>query len=191
MQENIYEKVLNLYKKDIEQWRIFLYESMSLLMRKNPLLRHKNYTFTKDDILSEAFLIWDEILLREDIPDEKKISKLWYLFNRWGWALYNKLNQYGAESYTIDDIRDSEHWSYDMDIDMLQYVLVVNNIISPLEAKVLQYLSENRGKYEIARLMKTTYYNVRDIVDAIALKIKKFIEENDLQDADKDLWTMQ
>jgi hypothetical protein len=72
-----------------------------------------------------------------------------------------------------------------MDIDMLQYVLVVNNIISPLEAKVLQYLSENRGKYEIARLMKTTYYNVRDIVDAIALKIKRFLsEQDDLEDAD-------
>jgi hypothetical protein len=56
--------------------------------------------------------------------------------------LYNKLNQYGAESYTIDDIRDSDSRSYDMDIDMLQYVLVVNNIISPLEAKVLQYIGE-------------------------------------------------
>lgn len=184
MPKNIYEKVLGLYKKDIEQWRIFLYENMSLLMRKNPLLRHKNYTYTKDDILSEAFLIWDNILLREDISDEKKISKLWYLFNRWGWYLYNKLNQYGNESYTIDDIRDSEHWSYDMDIDMLQYVMVANNIITPLEAKVLQYLWEGRGKYEIARLMKTTYYNVRDIVDNIAIKIKRFIEENDLDNAD-------
>lgn len=183
MPENIYEKVLNLYKKNLDEWRIFLYENMKLLMRKNPLLRHKNYTFTKDDILSESFMIADEILLREDVPDEKKISKLWYLFNRWGWALYNKLNQYGAESYTIDDIRDSDSRSYDMDIDMLQYVLVVNNIISPLEAKVLQYIGEWRGKYEIARLMKTTYYNVRDIVDAIWAKIKRFLEENDLDDA--------
>jgi hypothetical protein len=70
-----------------------------------------------------------------------------------------------------------------MDIDMLQYVLVVNNIISPLEAKVLQYIGEWRGKYEIARLMKTTYYNVRDIVDAIWAKIKRFLEENDSDDA--------
>lgn len=184
MKENLYEKVLDLYKENLDEWRIFLYEHMPLLMRKNPLLRHKNYTFTKDDILSEAFLIWDNILLRKDVPDEKKISKLWYLFNRWGWALYNKLNQYGLESYTIEDIRDSENWSYDMDVDMLQYVLVVNNIITPLEAKVLQYLWDWRGKYEIARLMKTTYYNVRDIVDTIALKIKRFLKENDLEDAD-------
>ncbi len=183
MQENIYEKVLNLYKKDIEKWRIFLYENMALLMRKNPLLRHKNYTYTKDDILSESFLIADNILLREDVSEEKKISKLRYLFNRWGGALYNKLNEYGAESYTIDDIRDSEHRSYDMDVDMLQYVLVNNNVISPLEAKVLQYLGEGRWKYEIARLMKTTYYNVKDIVDSIAIKIKRFLEENDLDDA--------
>lgn len=184
MKENPYEKVLDLYKENLDEWRIFLYEHMPLLMRRNPLLRHKNYTFTKDDILSEAFLIWDNILLRKDIPDEKKISKLWYLFNRWGWALYNKLNQYGMESYTIEDIRDSESRSYDMDVDMLQYVLVVNNIITPLEAKVLQHLWDWRGKYEIARLMKTTYYNVRDIVDTIALKIKRFLKENDLEDAD-------
>ena len=72
-----------------------------------------------------------------------------------------------------------------MDVDMLQYVLVVNNIISPLEAKVLQYVWEWRGKYEIARLMKTTYYNVRDIVDTIWLKVKKFLsEQDDLEDAD-------
>ena len=184
MQKNIYERVLDLYKKDIEQGRIFLYENMELLMRKNPLLRHKNYTYTKDDILSESFLIADNILLREDVANEKKISKLWYLFNRWGWVLYNKLNQFWPESYTIDDIRDSEHWSYDMDVDMLQYVLVVNNVITPLEAKVLQHLWEGRWKYEIARLMKTTYYNVRDIVDTIATKVKRFIEQNDLEDAD-------
>ena len=185
MSENIYEKVLDLYKKDVDEWRIFLYESMPTLMRKNSLLRHnRNYTYTKDDILSEAFLIWDELLLRTDIPDEKKISKLWYLCNRWWGYLYNKLNQYWAETYSIDDIRDSEHWSYDMDIDMLQYVLIINEIITPLEAKVLQYLWEGRWKYEIARLMKTTYYNVRDIVDNIAIKIKKFIKDNDLEDAD-------
>ena len=74
MQENPYEKVLDLYKKDLDKGRIFLYENMKILMRKNPLLRHKNYTFTKDDILSEAFLIWDGILLRKDIPDEKKVD---------------------------------------------------------------------------------------------------------------------
>ncbi len=182
MNKNIYEKVLDLYNKDIDEWRIFLYDNIKLLMRKNPLLHHKNYTYTKEDILSESFLIAEEIILREDIANEKKISKLWYLFNRWGWALYNKLNQYWQEIYTIDDIRDSEHRSYDMDVDMLQYVLIKNNIITPLEAKVLQYLGEGRGKYEIARLMKTTYYNVRDIVDTIALKIKEFIKQNDLKD---------
>ena len=32
--------------------------------------------------------------------------------------------------------------------------------------------------------MKTPYYNVRDIVDTIATKVKRFIEQNDLEDAD-------
>lgn len=184
MNKNIYEKVLDLYEKDLDKWRAFLYENMKLLMRKNPLLRHKNNTYTKDDILSECFLLADEIILRKDVAYQKKISRLWYLFNRWGWALYNKINQYWAECYTIDDIWESEKWSYNMDIDMLQYILVKNKVLSPLENKVLQYISEGKWKYEIARLMKTTYYNIRDIVDLISIKIKDFIKENDLENDD-------
>ena len=184
MPKNIYERVLSEYSKDIDDGRVFLYNNMPLLMRKNPLLRIKNNTYTKDDILSEAFLLADNIILREDLKDDKKISKLWYLFNRgWGY-LYNKINQYGLESYTIDDIRDSEHRSYDMDIDILDYVLVANNIITPLESQILQYLWQWRWKYEIARLMKTSYYNIKSIVETIALKIRRFIKENDLDDAD-------
>ena len=82
MPKNIYERVLSEYSKDIDNGRIFLYDNMSLLMRKNPLLRIKNNTYTKEDILSEAFLLADDIILRDDLKDEKKISKLWYLFNR-------------------------------------------------------------------------------------------------------------
>lgn len=184
MPKNIYERVLSEYSKDIDNGRIFLYDNMSLLMRKNPLLRIKNNTYTKEDILSEAFLLADDIILREDLSNEKKISKLWYLFNRWGGCLYNKINQYGLESYTVDDIRDSEHRSYDMDVDILDYVLVTNNIITPLESQILQYLGQGRGKYEIARIMKTSYYNIKSIVETIAKKIKRFIKENDLEDAD-------
>ncbi|MBO7716526.1 MAG: helix-turn-helix transcriptional regulator [Methanobrevibacter sp.] len=98
--------------------------------------------------------------------------------------MYNKINQYGLESYTVDDIRDSEHRSYDMDVDILDYVLVTNNIITPLESQILQYLGQGRGKYEIARIMKTSYYNIKSIVETIAKKIKRFIKENDLEDAD-------
>ena len=82
MPKNIYERVLSEYSKDIDNGRIFLYDNMPLLMRKNPLLRIKNNTYTKEDILSEAFLLADDIILREDLSNEKKISKLWYLFNR-------------------------------------------------------------------------------------------------------------
>ena len=49
-----------------------MYENMGLLMRKNPLLRRNYLTYTTEDILSEAFMIADEILLRKDISDEKK-----------------------------------------------------------------------------------------------------------------------
>lgn len=152
-------------------------------MRKNPLLRHRNYTFDIEDILSEAFLIADEIILRKDITDQKKVSKLWFLFNKWWWVLYNKLNQYSAEWYTMDDIRDSDKWSYTMDIDMLEFVLTNNGIISPIESSILKYINEGRGKYEIARLMQTSYHNIKEIIDGLTEKIKDFIQQNDI-DAD-------
>ena len=91
---NIYETILDTYTKDLDQWRIMLYENMSKLMRRNPLLKVKNYTYTKEDILSEAFMLADEMILDNKVPYNKKITRLWYLFNRWWWALYNKINQY-------------------------------------------------------------------------------------------------
>jgi len=46
MPENIYEKVLNLYKRNLDEGRIFLFENLPKLMRKNPLMRIKNNTYT-------------------------------------------------------------------------------------------------------------------------------------------------
>ena len=152
-------------------------------MRKNPLMKIKNYTYTKDDIHSEAFMLADAIILRKDIDDKKKISKLWYLFNRWGGQLYNVINQYNQESYTLDDLKDGEKLVENVVDDVLTWILINNDILSPLEASVLEYKKQWRGNYEIARLMKTTYYNVRDIVEGIAVKVKKFLDENDVEDA--------
>ena len=129
--------------------------------------------------MSEAMLLADEILLREDIPNQKKISKLRFLFNRWGGQLYNKINQYAPESYGIDKLKDEEIFSEENIDDIFAWILVNNNIITPLENTVLSYLIQWVGKYEIARLMKTTYYNIRDIVDILSLKIKRFISEQD------------
>ena len=98
--------------------------------------------------------------------------------------MYNKITQYSAESYSIDDINWTEDISSYMDDEILSWILVRNNIITPLEEKVLTYLKEGRGKYEIARLMKTTYYNVKGIIDTLTVKIERFLEENDINDAD-------
>lgn len=179
---NIYEKILDLYKTNLDEWRIFLYENMGLLMRKNPLLKHNFVTYTSDDIKSEAFMIADNILLREDIPDFKKISKLWYLFNKWGGALYDKISQYNAETYNVDDIKEEIGIENYLGDDILDWILVSNNIITPLEEKVLSYLRQGRWKYEIARLMKTTYYNVKSIIDTLALKVQRFLDENNTEE---------
>ena len=180
---NIYEKILDLYKTNLDEWRIFLYENMGLLMRKNPLLKHNFVTYTSDDIKSEAFMFADAIILREDIDDVKKISKLWYLFNRGGWQLYNIVTQYNAETYNTDDLKNNELLSEEVVDDVFIWVLVNNNIITPLEAQILEYKSQWMGKYEIARQMKTTYYNVRAIMDTIALKIIAFLDRNNIEDA--------
>ena len=177
---NIYEKILGLYKDNLDEWRIFMYENMGLLMRKNPLLKHNYVTYTPDDVKSEAFMIADAILLRDDIPDFKKISKLRYLFNKWGGVLYDKIAQYNAETYNVDDIKEEIGIEAYLGDEILDWILVSNNIITPLEEKVLTYLKQGRGKYEIARLMKTTYYNVKAIIDTLALKIDRFLTENDI-----------
>ena len=180
----IYEKILNLYRDNLDEGRIFLYENLPKLMRKNPLMKIKNYTYAKEDICSEAFMLADKIILRKDIDDKKKISKLRYLFNRWGGQLYNIINQYNQESYTIDDLKDWEKLVENVVDDVLTWILINNDILSPLEASVLEYKKQWRGNYEIARLMKTTYYNVRDIVEGVAVKVRKFLDENDGEDAD-------
>lgn len=182
MRKNIYEVILSKYRENLDEWRIFMYENMSLLMRKNPLLKHNYLTYTPEDIKSEAFLIADDIVLKEGLPDYKKISKLWYLFNRWGGTLYNKVTQYAPESYNIDDVDIKDVTTY-MDDEILNWILIKNNIITPLEEKVLEYIRQGRWKYEIARLMKTTYYNVKSIIDTLTLKIERFIKENDINDA--------
>lgn len=175
--KDIYEKILDIYSKDIDEGRTFMYENMPKLMRRNPILRIKNNAYTIDDIYSEAFLFGDKIVTNKNIDDKKKISRLWFLFNKWWWSLYNKLNQYYAEQYNIANLEDDPLWSYDLKNDMLEWVLVTNNIITPLEEKILQYLQQWRGKYEIARMMKTTYYNVKTIIETMALKIERFLDE--------------
>lgn len=178
----IYEKILDEYKASKDDWRIFLFNHVPMLMRRNPLLRMKNCTYTKEDLTDEAFMLADAIILREDIDDVKKISKLWYLFNRGGGQLYNIVTQYNAETYNTDDLKNNELLSEEVVDDVFIWVLVNNNIITPLEAQILEYKAQWMGKYEIARQMKTTYYNVRAIMDTIALKVKRFLDENNTEE---------
>ena len=171
----MYETILKKYKTNLDEGRVFLFENLAKLMRNNPIMKMKNVTYTKDDILWEAMLLADAIILREDIDDVKKISKLWYLFNRGGGQLYNIVTQYNAETYNTDDLKNNELLSEEVVDDVFIWVLVNNNIITPLEAQILEYKAQWMGKYEIARQMKTTYYNVRAIMDTIALKVERFL----------------
>lgn len=176
--KNIYEKIISLYNTNINEGRIFMYENIGLLLRKNPLLRVDFNTFTKDDIYSECFMIADKLMLRNDIDDKKKVSRLWFLFNKWWWPLYDLLNKYNMESYTMDDLKENSNFMCDIDDDdLFEYILVHNDVLSPIEVKVLQYMQQWRGRYEIARLLQTTYHNVKDIIDNMQTKIKEFLNK--------------
>lgn len=177
--QNVYEHILDTYDKSIDEGRILLYNNMGVLMRRNPILKMRNGTYTAEDIKSEAFMLADSIILNKDIPQYKKIARLWYLFNRWGGALFDKINQYSSETYTIDEGIEENVSTY-LNDDILNWILVVNNVITPMEEKILSLLKEWRGKYEIARMMRTSYYNIRSIVETLSLKIDRFIKENDI-----------
>lgn len=178
MQKNIYEKIIELYNKNVDEWRTFMYENMWLLMRKHPLLKNDYDTYTKDDIYSEAFLFADRIVMRQDIDDKKKVSKLWFLFNRWGWPFYDVINKYNDEWYTLDNLLENDNFVCYVDEEwILEHILLMNDVISPIENRVLDYMKEWRGRYEIARLMKTSYHTVKDIIDNMSDKVKKFLAE--------------
>lgn len=178
--QNVYELILDTYSKNKDEGRILLYQSMGKLMRKNPLLKHNFVTFTRDDILSEAFMLADDIILNESIPTYKKISRLWYLFNKGGWQLHNKISQYAPESYNIDSAEEIIDVNDIASDDILSWILVKNNIITPLEAQVLQLMNEGHWRYDIARQLRTSYYNLRGIIELLSLKIERFIKENDI-----------
>ena len=59
-----------------------------------------------------------------------------------GASLMNVNEEFREESYTLDNIREDDRWACDIEDDVLEYVLVSNNIITPLEDKLLKYLSE-------------------------------------------------
>lgn len=181
--QNVYEHILDTYERNLDEGRILLYESMGVLMRKNPIMRMKNNTYTIEDIKSEAFLLADEIILNKEIPQYKKIARLWYLFNKWGGALYDKINQYSSEAYNIDDGVEEIDISTYIDDDILNRILVKNNIITPMEEKILSLLKEGRWRYEIARMMRASYYSIRNVIDTLTEKINRFIKENDIDNA--------
>lgn len=180
--ESMYEKILSKYKENVEEWREFMYMNMPKLMWRNPLTKHIFNTYSIDDIYSIAFMIADEIILWDD-EDNIKISKLWHLFCR-GWQpLYGKLNKFYRESYCIEEETFNSTYEIEESDELFNWVLMNAWVLSPTEVKIIEYLKDWRGKYEIAELLWTTYYNIKTTIKKIVVKIEKFLEETDT-DAD-------
>lgn len=179
--KDIYERLVETYNTSLDDWRAMLYENMDLLMRNNPLLRNEYQVYTKEDILSVAFMLADKILTREDTDEKKKILRLRYLFHKWNWDLQNNINRIHKDWYILEEKAEDESYSYEFEKDeYLDYFLLKNHVITPIEYRIIQYIQEWRWKYEIARMMKTTYYNVKQSVEFIQKKVDSFIKLNNL-----------
>ena len=177
--ESMYEKIINMYKEDIDKWRIYMYEHMPKLMWKNPLVKHMFNTYSLDDIYSSAFMIADEIILNDNDEDNIKVSKLWHLFRR-GWQpLYGKLNKYHREAYCVDDEWFDILYEPEESEELYNRLLMNAWVLSPTEVRIVEYLKEWRGKYEIAELLDTSYYHIKTTIQKIVLKVEKFLEDTD------------
>ena len=146
-------------------------------MRHNPLLRWKYLVCTKDDIYSEAFMIADKIILRDDIPDDKKTMKLWYLFHRAKGKLKNIVSKYWWDIIQLDDVIEDNTERYENIVDdTLEYFLVKNHILTSIESKIIEYLKQWKKAYEISRILNTKYNTTRNNIDIIRIKINDFIK---------------
>ena len=157
--ESMYEKILSKYKENVEEWREFMYMNMPKLMWRNPLTKHIFNTYSIDDIYSIAFMIADEIVLWDDEDNIKR------------------------ESYCIEEETFNSTYEIEESDELFNWVLMNAWVLSPTEVKIIEYLKDWRGKYEIAELLWTTYYNIKTTIKKIVVKIEKFLEETDT-DAD-------
>lgn len=177
--ESMYLKIINLYKEDIDSWRIYMYEHMPKLMWKNPLIKHMFNTHSIEDIYSSAFMIADEIILNDKDEDNIKVSKLWHLFRR-GWQpLYGKLNKYHREAYCVDDEWFDILYEPEESEELYNRLLMNAWVLTPTEVRIVEYLKEWRGKYEIAELLNTSYYHIKTTIQKIVTKVEKFLEDTD------------
>lgn len=123
-------KLLDLYKNDIDKWREYLYDNLSVFSWWRSVL---NIWYAAKDIYNDIFLVIDWVIIKSlDKFDEKQIYK--YIKTRVRWELINRKNKSSDEVWNHlipNEIENKKDW---LDILNNEYLYnIISNIIIKLE----------------------------------------------------------
>ena len=173
---SMYDTILDLYSKDLDKARIYLYTNIPKLAKQSPYHKMLGQVYTTDDIHSEMFLFLDWILT----SDRERKSKFYYLrnvFHRMPNSL-NKTLRLNRENYW-DEIVNEATCEIDDPDGLLEYVMDLHSIFTPLEKQIFKMLSGWKGPTIISKELWMYYYKARDLCDIVIQKTKDFISNMD------------
>lgn len=171
-----YDTILDLYSKDLNKAREFLYLSIPKLARQSPYHKMMGQVYTTDDIHSEMFMFLDWILT-SNRERKSKFYYLWNVFHRMPNSL-NKTLRLNRETYWEDVVNELTYEVDDPD-GLLEYVMDLHKIFSPLEKEVFKYLSWGDWPTIISKKIWIQYYKTRELCDIVITKTKDFISKMD------------
>lgn len=173
---SMYDTILDLYSKDLDKARIYLYTNIPKLAKQSPYHKMLGQVYTTDDIHSEMFMFLDWILT----SDRERKSKFYYLrnvFHRMPNSL-NKTLRLNRENYW-DEVVNEATCEIDDPDGLLEYVMDLHSIFTPLEKQIFKMLSGWKGPTIISKELWMYYYKARDLCDIVIQKTKDFISNMD------------
>lgn len=171
-----YDKILDLYETNLDEWRIFLYKMVPTLAIKSPYHRYVSANHTTDDIHSEMFMFLDWILT-SNRTRQSKFYYLWNIFHRMHDSLNRTLKLYkevydesllNEETYEIKD----PEW-------MLEYLLELHWVFNSAEKKVYDIISNWWWVSKVIKELHIQYKDARELCDTVIEKIKNFLYKMD------------
>lgn len=173
---SMYDKILDLYSTNLDDARVYLYTNIPKLAKQSPYHKMLGQFYTTDDIHSEMFMFLDWILT-SDRERKSKFYYLWNVFHRMPNSL-NKTLRLNREIYWDDIINEATCEVDDPDW-LLEYVMDLHNVFTPLEKEIFKMLSGGKGPTIISKELWMYYYKARDLCDIVIQKTKEFISNMD------------
>ena len=173
---SMYDKILDLYDTNLDDARVYLYTNIPKLAKQSPYHKMLGQFYTTDDIHSEMFMFLDWILT-SDRERKSKFYYLWNVFHRMPNSL-NKTLRLNKEVYWDDIINETTCEVDDPDW-LLEYVMDLHSVFTPLEKEIFKMLSSGKGPTIISKELWMYYYKARDLCDIVIQKTKEFISNMD------------